>query len=319
MRKAGKNMDKLMKFIPMAVVVGVSACIAIGIALVGMKQENDTKEIATTQQIVQIQDNTATKSNREVFELEANKLWGLNKEKLICEQNKFINEFIEYREKGLTDRQAYNSLYNSYAKEFQVETNADGEVVADGFNADNVLDENIEEPTVSEEETTAQVQEQSQYTVETLTPVKMYVTEVVNLRQGPHASDFGKVGSLKAGDSVTVVGIVKTYKGSTTLWYQLDNGNFVSGAYLVDKLPEKETTTQKQPETTQKKPEQTTQKQEEQTTSSSGNNGKAEIVYNSDGTVTINGKTFKLGSDIPEEEMTTGDYSDLPTGNVIGN
>ena len=328
MRKAGKNMDKLMKFIPIAVVVGVSACIAIGIALVGMKQENDTKEIATTQQIIQIQDNTVTKSNKEVFELEANKLWELNKEKMICEKNKFIDEYITYRENNLTERQAYNSLYNAYAKEFQIETNDDGEVVASGFNADNVLDENIEEPTVSEEETTAPVQEQSQYTVETLTPVKMYATEVVNLRQGPHASDFSKVGSLKAGDSVTVVGIVKIYKNSTTLWYQLDNGYFVSGAYLVDKLPEKETTTQKQPEqttqkkpeqTTQKKPEQTTQKQPEQTTSSNGNNGKAEIIYNGDGTVTINGKTFKLGSDIPEEEMTTGDYSNLPTGNVIGN
>ena len=78
-------------------------------------------------------------------------------------------------------------------------------------------------------------------------------------------------------------------------------------------LPQTETTTAK-------KPEQTTQKQEEQTTSSSsGNSGKPEVIYNGDGTVTINGKTFKLGSDAEMGEMTTGDYSDLPTGNVIGN
>ena len=155
MRKAGKNMDKLIKLIPIAVVVGVTACIAIGIAIVGMKKDNDTKEIATTQQIVQVQDNTATTSSKEVFKLEAEKLWELNKEKFICEQSKFIDEYIAYREDNLTERQAYNSLYNSYAKEFQAETNGDGEVVADGFNADSVIDNNVEEPTVSEEETTA--------------------------------------------------------------------------------------------------------------------------------------------------------------------
>ena len=315
MRKAGKNMDKLMKMIPLAVVVGVTACIAIGIAIVGMKKDNDTKEIATTQQIVQIQDNTATTSSREVFKLEAEKLWELNKEKFICEQSKFIDEYIAYREDNLTERQAYNSLYNSYAKEFQAETNGDGEVVVDGFNADSVIDNNVEEPTVSEEETTAPVENQSQYTVESLTPVKMYVTEAVNLRQGPHSSDFGKVGSLNAGDYVTVTGIVKTYKGATTLWYQLDNGQFVSGAYLVEKQPETTTaqpqeqpTTPKQEQTTTApKQEETTKKEEQTTVKQEGNK------------VIINGIEFELGDDIEEEEMTTGDLDNVEAGkNYIG-
>lgn len=78
-------------------------------------------------------------------------------------------------------------------------------------------------------------------------------------------------------------------------------------------LPQTETTTAK-------KPEQTTQKQEEQTTSSSSGNNKPEIIYNGDGTVTINGKTFKLGSDIPQEEMTTGNLDNVEAGkNYIGN
>lgn len=311
MRKAGKDMDKLMKFIPVAVAVGVAACIAIGIAIVGMKKESDISEVATTQQIIQVQDNTATSSNREIFKTEAENLWKLNGDKLICEKDKFIEEYIAYRESGLTESKAYDSLYNSYAKEFQAETNGDGEVVAEGFDAANVIDNNVEEPTVKEEETTAPAEEKVQFTVEELTPVKMYATEAVNLRQGPSSSDFGKVGSLNKGDCVTVVGIVKTYKGATTLWYKLDNGQFVSGAYLSDKQPEQPTTSAPQQPQTQPQTEPATQKQEQQTTAKQEGNK-----------VIINGVEEELGfgdgSDGEIQEKPTEDY-ELPTGNVIGN
>lgn len=321
MRKVGKNMDKIIKLIPVAVVVAVGACIAVVIATIGMKEENDISEVATSQQIIQVHDNTATTSSKETFRTEAEKLWSLNKEKFVCDESKFIEEYIGYRESGLADKLAYNSLYNSYAKEFQVETNPEGEVVADGFNADNVIDDKNEEPTVSEEETTAPIQEENQYTVEEIKPIKMYVFEAVNIRKGPHSSDFDKVGSLNEGTYVTVVGIVKTYKGATTLWYQLDNGNFVSGAYLSDKMPEKETVQQQtstQQQTTVQKHEETTKKEE--TTTSKADDNKPVIVYNGDGTVTINGKTFKLGDDIIEEKMTTGDLDNVEDGkNYIGN
>lgn len=77
------------------------------------------------------------------------------------------------------------------------------------------------------------------YEVIPVTPKTLYATQKVNLRQGPSADDFAKIGSLSPRQQVTVVGEVREYKGKSVYWWQLDTGEFVSAAYLSEKpIPE---------------------------------------------------------------------------------
>lgn len=75
------------------------------------------------------------------------------------------------------------------------------------------------------------------YEVIPVTPMTLYATQTVNLRQGPSADDFAKIGSLSPRQQVTVVGEVREYKGKSVYWWQLDTGEFVSAAYLAETLP----------------------------------------------------------------------------------
>lgn len=80
------------------------------------------------------------------------------------------------------------------------------------------------------------------YEVIPVTPKTLYATQKVNLRQGPSADDFAKIGSLSPRQQVTVVGEVREYKGKSVYWWQLDTGEFVSAAYLSEKpIPESST------------------------------------------------------------------------------
>ena len=82
------------------------------------------------------------------------------------------------------------------------------------------------------------------YEVIPVTPMTLYATKTVNLRQGPSADDFAKIGSLSARQQVTVIGEVREYKGKSVYWWQLDTGEFVSAAYLSEKpIPESSTGT----------------------------------------------------------------------------
>lgn len=82
------------------------------------------------------------------------------------------------------------------------------------------------------------------YEVIPVTPMTLYATQTVNLRQGPSADDFAKIGSLSPRQQVTVVGEVREYKGKSVYWWQLSTGEFVSAAYLSEKpIPESSTGT----------------------------------------------------------------------------
>lgn len=107
----------------------------------------------------------------------------------------------------------------------------------------NSEDENITEEVVEQVDPE---QTEITYEIKEVEPAKLYAIQQVNKRQGPSAQDFDKIGSLSYGEQVTVIGMVEEYKGETVLWYQLNTGEFVSGAYLVDQLPvhEKEQTQQ---------------------------------------------------------------------------
>lgn len=103
---------------------------------------------------------------------------------------------------------------------------------------DTVSDNDIEQSTEIAE--TMEIQQIVEYEVLEINPEDMYASQNVNLRNGPNAQDFDKIGGLSYGDKVTVVGIVKQYKDETCLWYELSTGEFVSGAYLLKELPKQE-------------------------------------------------------------------------------
>ena len=97
------------------------------------------------------------------------------------------------------------------------------------------------EPTV---EPTEEPTPEPDFVVEPIEPMTLYATKTVNLRQGPSADDFAKIGSLSARQQVTVIGEVREYKGKSVYWWQLSTGEFVSAAYLSEKpIPESSTGT----------------------------------------------------------------------------
>lgn len=92
------------------------------------------------------------------------------------------------------------------------------------------------EPTV---EPTPEPTPEPDFVVKPIDNMILYASQDVNLRQGPSADDFAKIGSLSYRQQVTVIGEVREYKGESVYWYQLDSGEFVSAAYLTEyQLPE---------------------------------------------------------------------------------
>lgn len=171
------------------------------------------------------------------YEKEAKELWGQHSEELICTEDVFVDKYVGYRNNGLSKEEAWNSLYNEFAKVNQAEFNEDGEVIANDEALEAIM--NSEDEDISEEvvETTDD-EIVGDYVVEDIEACQLYAISAVNIRKGPDASDFDKVGSLKLNQRVTVTGIVKEYKGEPVLWYRLEgskgNTGFVSGAYLAE-------------------------------------------------------------------------------------
>lgn len=103
------------------------------------------------------------------------------------------------------------------------------------------IPEPTEEPTA---EPTEEPTPEPDFVVEPIDPMTLYATQTVNLRQGPSADDFAKIGSLSPRQQVTVIGEVREYKGKSVYWWQLSTGEFVSAAYLSEKpIPESSTGT----------------------------------------------------------------------------
>lgn len=94
-----------------------------------------------------------------------------------------------------------------------------------------------EEIEISVEESTETVAEiEEDFKVEDMEPTTMYALQKVNLRQGPSAEDFDKVGALKYAQSITVTGEVKEYKGEETNWLRAETEDgkevYVAAKYL---------------------------------------------------------------------------------------
>lgn len=238
-RDGGRNMNTLLRIALILGVAGSITLIAMGVTTYQTAKNNSVKEVTS---IVQVQaTDTANEHNIErnvnptiKYEQEARQLWDDN---LICSKSDFLNKYIKYRKNGLTAKQARDSLYNEFSKENQIIVNEDGEVVAEPTEMDALI--NSEDDNTTEEIVEEIIQENKEvtYEVNEIEPATLYTTQQVNKRQGPSAKDFDKIGSLSYGEQVTVVGVVEHYNDEVVLWYQLDTGEFVSGAYLVEELP----------------------------------------------------------------------------------
>ena len=75
------------------------------------------------------------------------------------------------------------------------------------------------------------------FVVEPFGPQTMYVIESVSGKEGPNESDFKEIAYLWKNESVSVIGVVKSYKGEECLWYRLNTGEFISSEYLTTEKP----------------------------------------------------------------------------------
>ena len=247
--KRGKgHMNIFVKVMITLAGIGCIGCIVYGVNTYNTAKENEVQQAASVVQI-EMNDSTVKSDTEQVIDMtlqyqEAEQLWKENTNKFICDKQTFIDKYINYRNNGLSKEQAYNSIYNEFAKENQITTNEQGEVVAEVTEMDAVInsaDDNIEE--IVEQPEVIEEAEVVDFVVEEITPTQLYALQAVNVRSGPDAQDFDKISGLKEGQRVTVVGVVKQYKDETVLWYKLEgskgNTGFVSGAYLAEKMPEK--------------------------------------------------------------------------------
>lgn len=213
----------------------------------------------------------------------------LYKAMIVAKEKGIITSTESRWDEGVTRAEAIEMLVNTYLADDSISTfnykngivegysdeeaqyNEEGEVVAEKSEMDAVInqtDENMEEPVAENPEPIKK--ETTDFEVETLSPTTLYAIQNVNLRQGPDSEDFSKTGSLSSRQQVTVTGVVKQYKGTDTLWYQLESGEFVAGSYLVENLPPQQTTT---PASTNDKSEASGDKANTQTAPQNNNNG----------------------------------------------
>lgn len=256
MKKESKNMETLLKILIPVVGVAGAAAIVFGINTYKTMLENEQRELANQGPvIIQVQDDNYEKTDVEelvdsqLYEEEAKELWKQHSEKLVCSEEEFVKKYVEYRNMEYSDDRAWDSLESEYAKENQIEFNENGEVVgkSEAIEAiNNSIDEKISEEEITEptEEISSETEieenvEVIEFVVNEIEPTQLYATQAVNIRKGPSADDFEKIGSLTLNQRVTVNGVVNEYKGETVLWYRIEgskgNIGYVSGAYFAEK------------------------------------------------------------------------------------
>ena len=122
--------------------------------------------------------------------------------------------------------------------------NEDGEIVAEKSEMDIDREiSDVDDGTEEVVETLAEIEED--FKVEDMEPTTMYALQKVNLRQGPSAEDFDKVGALKYAQAITVTGEVKEYKGEETNWLRAETEDgevvYVAAKYLSIYKPSTQT------------------------------------------------------------------------------
>ena len=205
-----RKMEVITKILIALAGVGVVAGIAYGVSSLDAAKQAETMQASQAVQIevndfkekTQVEQVVDEAVKQVDYNKEAKQLWTKYKDKFSCDEVTFTEKYVNYRQGGLTAKEAYQAVLKEYEKQ------------------EEVVEETVEEAVVLD------------YVVEEHAEQVMYATDVVNKRQGPNAKDYAEVGTLHVNEEVTVNGIVKTYKEETCLWYRLSTGEFVNGAYL---------------------------------------------------------------------------------------
>lgn len=287
-----KKMDGLTKallyLLSGAVIVGTS----LGIVVYQTDKENKAKEVAQQGQVIEVKDNSKTDLEKQIDQ-------ALNKSEKPKNKNTKPKEEIE-----IVGSKIISDVGNGSGADLSAESLE----IAQADEADATDEDIIEEQTtnVSIEKndvtvvTKSNTTKKSKFTVDEIKPKTLYAKRALNIRKGPSVKDYKKVGVIKANQKVTVVGVVKVYKGETVLWYKLkDNKGYVHGGYLTDRDPSKQKT---EATTTESSNSSSTKKAT--TASSKASNGS-----------TGSGKTTSSGSN----KTTTGSNKTTKTKNTGSN
>ena len=271
--KENPNMNPIVKYILIALAsVGV-----VGATVFGIYRNNQIKEAATQQEVIQDATDPSLlndKSGQETIDVDALAEIYYNENKDNIKSDTTLEDwtkvFKDYwastnADESATVRNCLNyfaldtltaeDVENGKTIELTPEEQAVINLEMNGEEDDATEEESVEtvetvetvEVETNEATTEASTTDAStdtitnkkDYEIEYYDNVKtMYAIRSVNIRKGPNADDFEKVGSLKTNEAIEVIGVVEEYNGEDTFWLVVKrNGEqrFVSGAYLSDK------------------------------------------------------------------------------------
>ncbi len=256
--KENPNMNPIVKYILIALAsVGV-----VGATVFGIYKSNEIKEAATQQEVVVDKDTLLNdKSGQETIDVDALAETYYNENKDNIKSGTTLEDwttvFKDYwastnADESATVRNCLNyfaldtltaeDVENGKTVELTPEEQAVINLEMNGEEDDaEVKTTSVEQETATTEasiEISTDTVNAKDYEVEYYDNTKtMYAIRSVNIRKGPNADDFEKVGSLNAGAGITVKGVVEEYDAKDTFWLCVEyNGEeaFISGAYLSD-------------------------------------------------------------------------------------
>lgn len=178
----------------------------------------------------------------------------LYKALVLAEQKGIISSETSWDE-GITKAEAIELLVSTLKVDTSIEVFNFKQGTIDGYE----VTETEKETTVASgsmgEMAPPEVQSED-FLIEDMEPTTMYVIDSVMAKEGPHESDFEDSNYLWKDEVISVIGVVKSYKGEACTWYRLNTGEFISSDFLSTEQPAAEQpTTQTQPTQPQTKEE----------------------------------------------------------------
>lgn len=167
----------------------------------------------------------------EQYKKEAEGYWPDYKDQVTCDEDTFVDYYVNGRIDGLGQGESLANTLNEYAKKKSTED------LSQAQSSSTSSTDQTEE--VASEASTETV-EPPLYEVEDMEPTVMYTTNAVNARKGPDTS-YDKVVTYKKSTSLTAVGRVSSFKGQPTDWYEIKRKDgtkvFVVASYLTTTKP----------------------------------------------------------------------------------
>lgn len=167
----------------------------------------------------------------EQYKKEAEGYWPDYKDQVTCDEDTFVDYYVNGRIDGLGQGESLANTLNEYAKKKPTE---------DPSQAQSSSTSSTDQTEEVASEASTETVEPPLYEVEDMEPTVMYTTNAVNARKGPDTS-YDKVVTYKKSTSLTAVGRVSSFKGQPTDWYEIKRKDgtmvFVVASYLTTTKP----------------------------------------------------------------------------------